>query len=83
MSKERQKRMEELKKAMSENKSEVRKCPKCGREMERGYVPLIEGVRWRTQDNSRGDLLMWGGVVWPKKLEGCLCRNCRLLLLNY
>jgi len=63
--------------------SEVKKCPSCGREMESGYVKLMEGTRWRTEEKRRGELLRWGGIAWPKEYEAYLCRDCQLLLLHY
>jgi hypothetical protein len=37
--------------------TDVMKCPKCGGEMEEGYVRLSEGIRWRTRDRARGEVL--------------------------
>ena len=37
--------------------SEVRKCPKCSGEMERGHISLLEGIRCRTEENHKGELL--------------------------
>jgi DNA-directed RNA polymerase subunit RPC12/RpoP len=59
------------------------KCPKCGSEMEKGYIKILEGIRWRTEDKSRGELLKWGNPFWPRTFEGYICMNCRILLLSY
>jgi hypothetical protein len=63
--------------------SEAKKCPECGEKMEKGYIKLMEGIRWRTDENRRGELLQLGAFLWPKEYEGYLCRKCQLLLLNY
>jgi ribosomal protein S27AE len=65
------------------NENEVRKCPKCGNEMEKGYVKLSEGIRWRTGDHRRGELLRWGTAFLPRDYAAYLCRKCHYVLLSY
>ena len=59
------------------------KCPKCGAIMEEGYVKMNEGIRWRTRDDSRGELLRLGTFFWPRDYAARLCRNCKWILISY
>lgn len=42
--------------------SEVKKCPECVGEMEKGYVQLMERIRWRTEENRRGSFSAGEGL---------------------
>jgi hypothetical protein len=53
--------------------TDVMKCPKCGGEMEEGYVRLSEGIRWRTRDRARGEILRVGPFLWPRDNTAHLC----------
>jgi hypothetical protein len=59
------------------------KCPKCGSEMEKGYIKRLEGIRLYTEDKPRGELLRWGNPFWPVRFEAQVCRNCRILLYSF
>jgi hypothetical protein len=68
------------------NENEVKKCPKCGQEMEKGNIRLSSGVRWRTDDLrvwQEGELLWWGSFWGYVKRDAYRCKNCRLLTLPY
>ena len=63
--------------------NEVMKRPKCGSEMEEGYVKMNEGIRWRTSDHRRGELLRLGAFFWPRDYSAYLCRKCPRILMSY
>jgi phage FluMu protein Com len=66
------------------------KCPKCGKEMEEGYISpwgMIDWVSGKDRPITEGmnaiELLIMppGGVYYYHKAHRC--RSCELLLLNY
>jgi hypothetical protein len=63
--------------------NEVLKCPKCGSEMEVGYVKVNEGIRWRTSNHRSGELLKLGTFFLPRDYNANLCRKCRWVLISY
>jgi hypothetical protein len=66
--------------------SEVKKCPECSREMEKGYI-ISEAIRW---SNEKHELWACGQefvVPWQfwtlPNVKAYRCTNCRLVLFNY
>jgi len=53
--------------------SEAKKWPKCGREMKRGQIGLMSGIRWYDKDpeSSRRGELIFIGSFWgfAKKMK--------------
>jgi hypothetical protein len=63
--------------------NEVVKCPRCGSDMEEGYVKMNEGIRWRTSAHRSGELLRMGPLFWPRDYTAHLCRRCHWILITY
>jgi hypothetical protein len=74
--------------------SEVEKCPKCGGEMERGYIPIgIRGLRWSTRKHKWGASSLFQGSVenlignrlrfYMANVEAYRCAKCKLVLAYY
>jgi hypothetical protein len=65
--------------------TEIRKCPRCGDKMEKGYV-VTDGIRW-SQRNLALPTLSGEFIVYsPWKLanvEACRCEKCSLVLFHY
>lgn len=34
------------------SESEVKKCPKCGGELEQGFIRAARGIRWDTEEHK-------------------------------
>jgi len=67
--------------------SEMKKCPKCGREMKKGEIGLLSGIRWYDEDpgsSKRGEVIFTGSF-WgsAKRVEAYRCGDCRLVLFGY
>ena len=69
--------------------SEVLKCPKCGKEMEGGYIASRE-IKWTEKKTSVWSLkgLMAENVVGSspyvgESVEAYRCRNCRIIIFMY
>jgi DNA-directed RNA polymerase subunit M/transcription elongation factor TFIIS len=67
--------------------SEVKKCPKCGGEMERGYL-ITDGtqIRWAHEPHKlimRGEVLMDVIPVITMNFKAHRCSDCKLILFNY
>jgi predicted RNA-binding Zn-ribbon protein involved in translation (DUF1610 family) len=74
--------------------SEVKKCPKCGKEMERGYIPIgMRGLQWSTKKHK-----WFADSLWQKSVESLTgdtfrvfignveayrCEKCKLVLAYY
>ncbi|MCJ7516432.1 MAG: PF20097 family protein [Methanomassiliicoccales archaeon] len=72
-------------------------CPKCGKEMEPGYVSgwtysgfslwqakaLGFGVDWYTKDNKETERLRKASWGGEVKIDGFRCKDCRTLVLQY
>ena len=70
------------------------KCPKCGEEMEPGYLrvwfsgAINAGPKWYKEGEKPG-LLSSGGDEFPyaiadaTEIDGFLCRECVTLVLNW
>jgi hypothetical protein len=64
-------------------------CPKCGKEMEHGFVrseSFIGGVKWMAEKSSKS--LGLEGLAKPDALgfcfmEGFRCRDCRSIVIQY
>jgi Zn-finger nucleic acid-binding protein len=70
--------------------SEVKKCPECGGEMEKGFVNTSSWVFWDTKEHKRGIFGRPGGeVIIPlslftvRNVEADRCPKCRLILFKY
>jgi hypothetical protein len=70
------------------------KCPKCGGEMEKGYVPVMNrGLQWSTKKHKWMADSYWQESVESltgdfyrltvRNLEAYLCRKCRVVALEY
>jgi len=66
---------------------EVVKCPKCGGELENGYVHAPQGVYWDSVEHKwhifslEALLSMWAWTM--PRVRGWRCTNCRLILFFY
>jgi hypothetical protein len=64
--------------------SEVKKCPECGGEMEKGFLVTNRPLRWDTRPHmhiARGELLT--PVLDMVNLEAYRCTKCRLVVFRY
>jgi len=65
--------------------SEVKKCPECGGEMEKGFLISPRTLWWNTQKQEvflGGEQLLrsnWKG----NNLEGYRCKKCQLIVFKY
>ena len=65
------------------------KCPKCGKEMESGYLEaesLVGGAKWQEKRSVLGiggELLMKPNASGLVYLQGSRCPHCRILMLKY
>jgi uncharacterized protein with PIN domain len=59
--------------------SEIKKCPKCGGELEQGFVTAPRGIYWNDKENKRQTLIsMW---TWTMpKIEAWRCGKCNLVI---
>jgi hypothetical protein len=67
--------------------SEVMKCPKCGREMEKGHAHFSSmwGLKWVEGEHKRFDDLK-GEILFYAQLKielAYICKDCELVLLDY
>jgi predicted RNA-binding Zn-ribbon protein involved in translation (DUF1610 family) len=76
------------------SESEVKKCPECGEEMERGYLPVgMRGLQWSSKKHK-----WFADSLWQESVESLtgdtfrafmgnvpayLCRECKLVLVFY
>lgn len=68
------------------NENEVIKCPRCGKEMEKGHLHFLQNLRWhvgehQTYDITKGEPLFDGQNIVVKKAYRCA--GCGLLLFDY
>jgi ssDNA-binding Zn-finger/Zn-ribbon topoisomerase 1 len=65
--------------------SEARNCPKCGGEMEKGYI-ITPAIRWSKEKHMHVSLGQELIVSWGLKLANIgayRCTKCRLVLFHY
>ena len=67
---------------------EVNKCPKCGEEMEKGYIHAARGLTWDTEPHKWSVLglerLLGSTFVATIPIaEAYRCTKCRLVIFNY
>jgi hypothetical protein len=71
--------------------SEAEKCPKCGGEMEKGYLSS-KMVAWSDKKISnwswkgiwRGEMIINRGYPYPiDNVEAYRCRKCNLIIFQY
>jgi len=71
--------------------SEVKKCPKCGSEMEKGYI-ASRMVSWSNRKISNWSFKgLWNGEIIVSRgypytitnVEAYRCRKCKLVTFNY
>ena len=64
-------------------------CPRCGKPMEEGYLPLLAGVHWRHQDDPVGLPHALGGLPGTvglrrrPKLHAFRCEPCQAVIFRY
>ncbi|NLJ57228.1 MAG: hypothetical protein GX339_00095 [Tissierellia bacterium] len=63
-------------------------CPKCGEEMEEGYVHSRKQILWSEDGKSRlydlyDENLVPMGVRRSNKVPGLRCKECKLVLFEY
>lgn len=64
-------------------------CPRCGKPMDEGYLPLVAGVHWRKPGEPTGLPHALGGlpgtVGWRgrPRLHGFRCETCEVVLFRY
>jgi hypothetical protein len=67
--------------------SEIKKCPDCGLEMEKGYfITDALVIKWNNQKHKyfgTGELLERDGIWTLMNLEGYRCAKCKLALFYY
>lgn len=64
--------------------SEIRKCPTCGGELEKGYL-LSSGIWWDTEkhDFQPGKERLTDYPAWTQTNFAALrCRNCRIIMFS-
>ncbi|WXG41973.1 MAG: PF20097 family protein [Candidatus Freyarchaeum deiterrae] len=67
--------------------NEVKKCPECGGELEKGFVHVPRGLFWDTKEHKYGIgsserlLSSWSWTM--PRASGLICKNCRLVLFHY
>jgi hypothetical protein len=65
--------------------SEVKECPECGGELEKGYV-IVDGLRWSREKHEYFALMTELVVYSPfilANLEGYRCQKCKLIEFHY
>ena len=76
------------------SEKEVKKCPECHREMERGYLPVgMRGLQWSTKKHKWFADSLWQGSVesltgdtfraFIGNVEAYRCAKCKLVLAYY
>ena len=62
------------------------KCPKCGKEMEEGYIrtgqPWLSWVDHKTWNNLSGEILV-GGELKGAHLPAFRCEDCHMVIARY
>ena len=65
------------------SESEVKKCPKCGREMEEGFISA-EWISWiDKKPSARQQELIVHGFSFNTPAEAYRCKTCKIALFNY
>lgn len=69
--------------------SEVKKCPKCGGELESGFIHATRGLFWDTKkqrlvfNTFTGTLISgWSGFTMPQA-RAWRCKKCELVVFLY
>lgn len=74
---------------MAEEAEEAQKCPKCGAQMEQGFLgseSFISGMKWfkeKTILALGGEKIKDPGLSGMVYLDGFLCRNCKTIVVAY
>jgi hypothetical protein len=68
--------------------SEVKKCPKCGEEMEVGFMHAPRGIFWDTEEEwhiyTSETLIGRAFWIWTKlRTLAQRCRQCQLVIFFY
>nr|MDO8081053.1 PF20097 family protein [Candidatus Freyarchaeota archaeon] len=68
--------------------SEVRNCPICGGELEKGFVYASHGIRWNSKEHKHiavGEILIRLSffTFTAPRASGLRCKKCRLVLFHY
>jgi hypothetical protein len=72
------------------SEKEVKKCPQCGRELEKGYIHVPRGVYWDAQRHKHS---IWASTkmeaiisMWSWTLPYASvwrCKQCKIVVFNY
>jgi hypothetical protein len=74
---------------VAEKAEEAQKCPKCGAQMERGFLgseSFISGMKWfkeKTILALGGEKIKDPGLSGMVYLDGFLCRKCQTMVVAY
>jgi hypothetical protein len=58
-------------------------CPKCGGEMAEGTVSASRPLKWRGPEDGLFSSALLTSFWTASEMAAYLCRNCRLILLDY
>jgi phage FluMu protein Com len=67
--------------------SEDKKCPKCGGELEEGFIHAPRGIYWDTEEHkwhvytSEALISMWSWTM--PRVQAWRCRKCNLIIFGY
>jgi len=61
--------------------SEVKKCPKCGGDVENGLLNAPRGIDWLAQTYTETLLSPWHWKM--PKLKAWRCKRCELVIFTY
>ena len=65
------------------SEKEIKKCPKCGGEMERGFISA-EWISWMdNKPDARFQELLVHGFSFNLPAEAYRCKTCKLALFDY
>lgn len=74
---------------VAETAEEAQKCPKCGAQMEKGFLgseSFISGMKWfkeKTILALGGEKIKDPGLSGMVYLDGFLCRKCQTMVVAY
>lgn len=74
---------------VAEEATETQKCPRCGEEMDSGFLgseSFISGMKWfeeKTILALGGEKIKDPGLSGKVYLDGFICRKCHTLVVGY
>jgi hypothetical protein len=63
--------------------NEVMKCPKCGEELEHGFIRAPRGIYWDKMGRKESLISRWSLTVTVPRIEAWKCSKCSLVVFLY